>query len=81
MRLINANKLKVVFKPKQYYTGGVIKYLIDNQSTVYDADEVISSLEKMQDTYKKLYNKNLEEYNKGFVDGLEYALMEVRGEM
>ena len=56
-------------------------YLIDNQNSVYDVDDVISSLEKMQDTYRKLYNKNLEEYDKGFVDGLEYALMVLRGEV
>ena len=80
-RLINANKLKVVFKPKQLYTGAVIKYLIDNQNSVYDVDDVITSLEKMQNTYGKLRYKRIEEYDKGFVDGLEYALIVLRGEV
>lgn len=81
MKIINANKLKDEFEPKKMYTGAIIKHLIDNQSSVYDVDDVIKSLEKMQDTYRKLYVKRLEDYDRGFADGLEYALMELRGEM
>ena len=44
-------------------------------------DERIESLDKMQGTYRKLYNNRFDEYYKGFADGLEYALMELRGEL
>ena len=44
-------------------------------------DEIIESLDKMQGTYRKLYNNRHDEYYKGFADGLEYALMELRGEL
>ena len=44
-------------------------------------DERIESLDKMQGTYRKLYNYRFDEYYKGFADGLEYALMELRGEL
>ena len=42
--------------------------------------DVISSIEKMQDTYRQLYIRKSEDYDMGFADGLEYALMELRGE-
>ena len=44
-------------------------------------DERIESLDKVQGTYRKLYNHRFDEYYKGFADGLEYALMELRGEL
>lgn len=53
---------------------------IEAIETKIEFNKVISSLEKMEDTYRKLYDKRLEEYDKGFADGLEYALMELRGE-
>lgn len=45
-----------------------------------EINELIKGLDKMEDTYRKLYSKRLEEYDRGFADGLEYALWELRGE-
>ena len=39
-------------------------------------NDYIKSINKMQNTYRKLYKKKSEEYNKGFADGLEFAEME-----
>ena len=50
-------------------------------SKVISIDEVIESINKMQGTYRKLYTYRHDEYYKGFADGLEYALMELRGEL
>lgn len=80
MRLINANNLKLRFNPKELYTGAAIKHLIDNQNTVYDVDDVIDSLEKMQGAYRKLFKQSSDNYHVGFVSGLEYALVKLRGE-
>ena len=66
-----ANNIKSKIEPK---------FFNDVADALEKQIDVISSLEKMQDTYRKLYEKRNEEYDKGFADGLEYALMELRGE-
>lgn len=51
--------------------------IIEKQGEV---NKAISSIKKMQDTYRQLYIRRSEDYDQGFADGLEYALMELRGE-
>ena len=91
-RLIDADKLikamydrydeKVKKVPDNLAEGFMqVDKLIKEQPTVYNVDDTITSLEKMQDTYSFLYDKRLEDYDRGFADGIEYALMELRGEM
>ena len=59
-------------------TRAIIAYM---KHRVKLLNERIESLDKMQGTYRKLYNHRFDEYYKGFADGLEYALMELRGEL
>ena len=41
--------------------------------------DVIYSLKKLQEVHKKLYIRNSEDYDMGFVEGLECALRKIRG--
>ena len=69
-----ANNIKAHIEPEFF---NEVADTLENQ---VEFNKVISILEKMKDTYRKLYEKRLEDYDKGFADGLEYALIELRGD-
>lgn len=62
-RLIDADKLKERFDSRKMYTGAVIKYLIDNQNTVYDVDDVTEKIREEIDKCNIKLNENPQTVN------------------